>query len=211
MTTATVNLKRFCDSSESARYDCREPFSVGGWLYATDTRIAVRLAGDGLPPGSRKVPKVESLSWWGRFPLQGAEPLGALTLPELKPQPCGECDMGKVYECPECDGHGEVEWDGDYSNHVYSATCRLCDGDGTITGTAAKEHGWTTATCPECGGTGLDDAEEGEPVVICGVRVAIRYARRIAELGEVRVSGVGGEVLLFEAGGVQGLVMGTRA
>lgn len=105
MDTTTVDLKPFCGTS-GPRYQVDQPWLSGDWIYATDTRIAVRIPhrlGIELGPDVTefKRPDMEKLAGnpFGQFPLVDAVPL-----PVPKAVKCEACggsgkqsdDMGRV-------------------------------------------------------------------------------------------------------------------
>ena len=93
MTTQTsINLKPFC-AKPGGRYSLDAPFVIGGWLYATDGAVIVRIPATSEPDVGleRKVPRkleaylptVADDATWHAFP--------------------------KVKECLPCAGHGFID------------------------------------------------------------------------------------------------------
>lgn len=216
MEVTEIDLKAFCGTGKEWRYALGEPFVRGGFKYATDTQVCVRVPTDepDTPTGEKRFPNVMSFSLWGQFPLEQPSDFLVPHLPPLVTYECYEC-AGLDYECPECEGHGDVEWYGDYTDHTYSATCQMCDGEGAINEHGAVRHGVSrkaeTVECGACNGSKRLTKEE--KVTLFGLTFDAKYVRLIAVLPGVRAKPASffkGDLdcLLFEAdGGVQGVVM----
>jgi len=90
--------------------------------------------------------------------------------------------MGR-YDCPECNGEGEVTYRNSY--HEYSWECKSCVGEG--------QQGWhRTDQCPVCAGTGLDTwSVDGGAVVWqmpSGTFINLMYLRLLVmEMGDLEV------------------------
>lgn len=126
MTTATntIDLTKFCGKASSA-YPFAEPFVAGGWRYATDGRICVRVPAAGEPDSDKVVKHVEQSF---AHPRDNAIPWPT---------------NGAVYgdgECWSCDGTGYTE----------RTNCKKCDGRGET----FCDHCGRDGDCEECGGKG---------------------------------------------------------
>ena len=110
-----VDLQQFCADGTS-RYNFHRPFVKGGFLWATDARILVRVHSDepDTVPEHGKFPNVMAV-WEPGFDSAGE----FVPLPNLRYElvACEECGGCGRYICPtceheddcsECDGSGEV-------------------------------------------------------------------------------------------------------
>jgi len=211
--TTTVDLKPFCGTS-GPRYQLDQPWLKNGWVYATDTRIAVRVPprlGIELGPDVTefKRPDMEKVAGnpFGQFPLVDAVPLP--DVPVSKPVKCLKCTgTGKVFDCPECEGSGEVEWEGDYSSHTYTSECYFCDGRGSVSEKKRRQAARLEEAgdqCPDCEGSG-EKSDDMERIPMLGVGVATCYYRKLRALGDVTCK-VYGQMVLFQCGELQGVLM----
>ena len=123
------------------RYALKQPWRFNDYIYATNSRIAVRMKSIGPDTrpeeGKKTLPDVSGLSW----DLNDYE-AWHITVPEVNipdPEKCDVCDGSGKYECEECGGTGyyecdhcghEVECDECY-NESPSGDCDECDGTGT--------------------------------------------------------------------------------
>lgn len=225
MTATALDLNAYCGRSKPHfRYDLSRPFVQGGHLYATDTIIAVRLRDESpdTPVGAQKFPPIQSHPLWSQFPLNRAAEL-AVDLPPVKTDKCMSCSQAK---CPECEGLGEVEWDGPHSYHTYSAECRFCHGFGSVSHETVKrlrlpvieaEPSTAFDKCDGCGGSGIVTVDNGQTEA-AGVLVANKYLRKILSLPSIAVQpsktfNIYGQpdALLFEAeGGIEGVIVARR-
>lgn len=191
-----INLKPFCEAHVARDYGFSEPFAAGGYLYATDRSICVRVPTD-LPDATGRVPNAREM--WANYwqPTTWTDgPLPAVTTPAMVP-------------CETCAGTGKV------------ATCEACDGQGWFITPDAAAH-----ACRECGGTGLGkpgSGEEGEACDACdgkgqvpntgsveinGVRYSIPYLEALRALPNPRAWCITDDrVLLVRGDGWEALVM----
>lgn len=58
---AEINLKAFCGIKGETKFDIDAPFFVGGFVYATDTRIIVRMPGKHRNSSGLRLPDVASI------------------------------------------------------------------------------------------------------------------------------------------------------
>ena len=112
----------FCSTDET-RPSLRQPYTRGGYTYATDGRMAIRVpAIEGIPDVER-APDCDSMVF--RVFQQSDAPWLPIptSLPEIPDGP----------ECRECNGRAEVRWkyrDGFGETHERSFECPVCDGEG---------------------------------------------------------------------------------
>lgn len=142
-----------CCDKESTRYNLATPWVAGGYLYATDGRVACRMPialltpeeieahPENLPDGGRR-PRVGDLfePHYERQPQP--TPIPADLPPEMAP--CKWCDGkdSKHVECDNCDGTGDCDCD---CGHCHD--CGYCDGTGKV-------------VCDGCDGEGSAPNEE---------------------------------------------------
>jgi hypothetical protein len=174
------DLRPFC-STVAHRTALHRPFTHKECTYATDGRILV------------KTPFIE-----GTLTIEGApsfESLEAL-LPKDKGIPveyppdweslapisetCYKCKgTGAMFECPTCDGVGEVECD--HCGH--ESTCEDCHGIGTGSTSRDKEG---AQTCDSCDGTGSIDSTLPVSLNRGKMFVNITYLRNVFTLPNVQ-------------------------
>ncbi|HYE19232.1 MAG TPA: hypothetical protein VEA69_12350 [Tepidisphaeraceae bacterium] len=164
-------LKRFC-AKEDGRYAMSEPFAKGGYTYATDGHIAVRVptpdvADTGPTDGAKPV---DAASMFQRFGGDATTPWPAADYHCAE----GECETcegaGRVNRtpCDVCHGTGEHRCHDCGDVH----DCRRCEG-GSVGGDP----------CPEC--HGVRRVVAPRRLCVGGVWVAVKYDRMIRSLGEV--------------------------
>jgi hypothetical protein len=116
---------RECLTKHAHGFDCRRPFGLLGYVYATDGHVCVRACGDATPQGLR--PPVDELPWG-----MGGE---VCSLPANVPHDCAKCcssgfclscddagictcscghkhkceSCGGSTKCPECKGTGHTD------------------------------------------------------------------------------------------------------
>ncbi len=140
-----IDLRSFCAKEGNSRlkYDMTLPYEVGDNVYATDSRVCVRVrpqSGD-VATDTVKMPPFESLTW-NHDSLRGWS--------ELKPQPGLLCSDAN---CPACDGAG-------YEGGVMGFECICCDGYGKK---CTDIDDYVTVKCKPCEGRGIV-APPGIPV-----------------------------------------------
>lgn len=135
-------FSRFVYNGGFTNRDClRKPFERDGFIYATDTRIMVRVSEDLCEEKYEISEKPKNIP-----PFPNADCCYKLELKELvgviKSIP--ECETiavsGKEAECDECEGDGRVEWtyeDSDGEEHYDYFDCPICGGKGKV---ATKEY-----------------------------------------------------------------------
>ena len=156
-------LSAFCKSWG----DLSSPFRVGDFVYATDGYVAVRVSGAALegdlPESGNSIitgaaEKLDdlpsdSVGYGTPLPIHGHDF-------EQEERQCENCEgEGVLYDCLECGGSGEIEFDSGYAD--YADTCKSCDGHGQIVRSQWERTfprrgvELTTVTeCDDCDGSG---------------------------------------------------------
>ena len=155
---AGIDLSIFCDPW-IRRYDLARPFVQGDATYATDGRIALRLATmaehDRAEAG--RLPNAARLNWPDRN-QGGWMPARGLKRVYRECCGCGACfGRGRIGSVTRCDTADEC---GDCYEHGVECT------------------GWHGTECPECRGTGLVDFA----YQIGGLHIAPSYLARLQTL-----------------------------
>lgn len=186
-------LKAFCNEIRAAT---ATPFSAGEHTFATDGYILLRVPRMAEVPERDDAPKIDTTEGNLGFSLS-KEPLSWVPIPkvELKYRPCNICNgTGRMYECPECDGDGNVEWSSDF--HEYEDECRMCGGSGTVSAEELKRQKinpeirkLTDLACPDCCTQGQES--KGVPidpgVMIGDTRFSIVLLHRLHNLSDVEI------------------------
>jgi len=111
-------LTNICDDTPPPKYPgIAEPFVIGGWLYATDGRIAIRIR-----TMAADTPSLETPDMVGLFDTLTPTAVAWLPWPTKHPEATSqipEC-------CPICDGMGWYYTDGE------SKACIYCDRGGDV-------------------------------------------------------------------------------
>lgn len=199
-----MDITKFCNpDAPDARAYLRMPMRDGGYLYATDGAVIVRIEDDpaveASPLDERVRRTFETLvvgdnsdrAWQ---PIPCVDPKTLLTCPNCK-------GSGRLIPCLSCDGEGEFE----HHDHTYS--CRACDGYGTRSAPPQCPDG-ISVECFACGGSGVHPFETidfGAPKIAHGYVHLIRTQIPAAEIG---ISGDPAGIQIFRAPGVLGGVMG---
>lgn len=107
----TIDLKRFCGSDEYRPW-IRQPWSRGGFTYATDGKLLVRLPG-AVAPENPAAPDTSKLP----FDRERTFRRVTLALPDKREfEECESCNgSGHQHDCPGC-----------------QCTCDWCDGSGLV-------------------------------------------------------------------------------
>lgn len=196
-----MDITKFCAPGD-IRYYLHKPMRHDGYLYATNSHIAVRIEDDPTieaepMPASLQNSVLQKMATdttdrtWRPVPQVN----GAAT------KPCAYCDgTGRVVKCPDCDGDGEFE----HGDHTYE--CKACDAAGRVA-SASKDVG---EKCLDCCGSGVSWKETVE---FDGVHIAARYIYLIGtEIpgAEIGISKDPAGIQLFRAPGIVGCVMPMR-
>lgn len=64
-------------------------------------------------------------------------------------------------ECPDCAGHGDMEYDDGHSYMIYTYECPHCEG-------AGSRYVVEACTCEACAGYGQEYIEDLEVCGVCG-------------------------------------------
>lgn len=161
MERKAMDLQVFCDPTAN-RFAIGKPWVFGGWLYATNGRIAVRV------PSSEPDSAPEELSFVKGYELFGNFrdcPIDWPTLPHIAVA-CRECNGTgrKLITCATCKGDGQH-----YCDCGNEHDCGHCGGSGTVPG---KER------CIFCLGTRKVEVPTGENATNDS-RILIRLAGRL--------------------------------
>lgn len=196
----SLDMTPFCDSDFS-RCDLSTPFHLRGFVYATDSRIMVRIPGEEFQShGDRRVPNADALPWW----LQSAK---WHDWPRMEWQP----DVSPHQRCPICDGKGRV------GREV--TVCENCD-DCYVVGVDHSGHPYRCGKC-ECFPTGYVGGErcrfcDGDGQAMWKPQIQRvgegfvhgRYDSLVRLLPNVRYSDLGDGCYRLAFDGGEGLVMG---
>jgi hypothetical protein len=91
---------------------------------------------------------------------------------------CRECGgIGKVTECGDCDGEGDVNWESN-SGIEYSAVYKLCNGKGVVSGSAK--------VCDDCGGSGRK--KKYDRIYVGSKFLDCRYLELLKQLPGVKIA-----------------------
>lgn len=199
-----MDINRFCLVGNDEIYS-RGPALHAGFVYATDGRVAARVAASSVT-GSDSLESESHVSMVGLFDRFDPDRFDWHPIPQLDmtgARKCLACEgSGRVTPCPECDGEGEFQ----HGAHTYE--CQHCDGTGEI---AVHDPEESARPCSACAGSGLDS--------MTGVEVgagfyALRYLRLIADEcpdAEIGVPYNNPEgVAMWRAPGVIGALMPIR-
>lgn len=117
-----IDLKQFCADADAEpwRADISVPFSCGGFTYATNGRLAIRVAAvsEVLEANDTQAPKVETLC----KAFEGASSQTVTPFAGRLPTPL------PMIECDECNGEGKP----DHDCPTCECSCEECDGLGKV-------------------------------------------------------------------------------
>lgn len=181
-----INLAEFCRHGQPLaycngnRYDMASPFVTGDHTYATDARVAVRVApeaGDKRQGGPIPPPPAAGLPWWDHDRLRGwrewPERPEVVTCADY----CLRCEgrgyLGEAVDCVACQGLGRLYHAGDWEVIGVWVDCEACDGSG---------HTGTGGRCPDCHGQPWG-AYGGLVQLRSGLWVDVHYWRKVAATG----------------------------
>lgn len=189
-------LKRFCHDN---RVPMTELFSQGGYSYATDGKIAIRIPRVKMVGEKVGTPQMDRLPWGHR---DVSDWMGLPYYDTTSLDRCGACHGdGTLQDCPECDGEGVVSLDNEYNE--YECECKTCGGEAALPGDLVEGR-----NCSVCGGTGTALTE----AISWGAGyIAIHLLEKIKSLPDARLSlvGDGNAPFMFIFRGGEGIVMGT--
>lgn len=200
-TKTEIDLKPFCLPDVSpTRYELlKVPFVRDGFRYATDGRIAVRIAAVGEANTDGKSPNCGEV--FG--PIDFSAGFAPLPVEYERKQNgegnCHACDgMGETSDesvplqkikCDECDGTGGTEC----RTCGHEDYCDECDGKGS----------WDARPCPVCDGEGTETRYRA---VFDGVGFDAHYLRLIAALPNPEYA-ISKGMMAFRFTGGEGLLM----
>lgn len=190
-------LLPFC-LAEPARWEMAEPFGVGAFTYATDSRAMVRAELSARKEiGERNIPPVEKA--WREFFVPGDWRPFHSSMLEPTLRPIDECGSGP---CPRCGSAATVDVVDDVSTLNVERGCEL-----ERIGLDVDAWKVRDVNCPVCGGLNYDGNWCSQ---VCGVVLATCDLWRIAALPNVRVcrSRSDDSALLFRADGFEGVSLG---
>lgn len=144
-----LDLQRFCASQYDERAFMKAPGRSGGFVYASNGFVAVRVPEAeehaGFEQDGKLAQKIPGLF----KALDEAEPLAWQPLPAVgKLERCDRCGGSarlRVEDCDSCDGKGE------FTHHNHEYDCKECDADGFH----LVHRGGKVIACPECNGDGF--------------------------------------------------------
>lgn len=216
-----IDLMLFCakESDKRSREVLRQPFTVHGFTYATDSRILIRV--EPLPmqaptDDERVIKEMEKIALWFQAnaeayyaPLKVKE---SHNIPEKRGQECPTCQgTGRLTPCAHCNGEGEIGCD--HCGHA--SQCDHCMGRGgnsytLYDGIEPGAHG--DIECENCNGFGrVGRIPETVSVKVGEAWFAKSYIDAIATLPELEVVVPGPESGLramgFRFKGGEGLLM----
>lgn len=197
-----MNQQKLCAFTDPDNPKICAPFSFGGYSYATNGHILVRvLRLADVPEWDALNEKMTVLFDAVDLPAVNAALVEIPDFDQPAPEVCIICKgVGKVSNCPECDGEGEVTLDNDY--HSYECECLTCFGEGKVFG--------NDAICYACNGTGKKKTFAKVPVGM--TFFSSHYLTMLKELPGIKVS-VTSELgpQYFKWDGGDGLLMPMRA
>jgi len=132
-----INLQLFC--GRNVNFNLGWPFSKGGYTYATDGHIAIKIP---YVPGNDRLPPVSAYKM-DYAPTHDGDWCAVPPYGPLETEQCSHC-KGTTFshECDGCGGEGYIAEDD---------PCRFCDGEGAVPG--------GDRMCENCNGTGTAYAD----------------------------------------------------
>lgn len=198
--TAT-DIARFC--GDQRRFS--RPVTRGGWTYATDNCLAVRVPAIALIGDDPEIVGVDRLDAWNQFAADEAWP--AWPGPDFIEEEldCPECDGRKIVNdgvCHLCDGVGSYECD----SCGQDVDCKVCNKTGRLGG----------EPCKACNGSGRRMVPWLQRVGVAAID--LKYDAKIRSLPGVRwrsgrvfgVSATDAYAMFVFDGGGQGAIMYRR-
>jgi hypothetical protein len=124
--------------------DATGPWTIDGYLCATDGRILCAMQGDYGARPDAPTRLSDTIRRW--LAIQQAAPrvvpvarLRAFAEVNVSAEPCARCRGKFTVCCTRCDGNGTVDCECSVCGDEHTATCSECDEDGQM-------------SCPECHG-----------------------------------------------------------
>jgi len=191
-----MNLQDFCAKDEQKQNRLSKPFSHGKYSFASDGHMLIRV------PRLLEVTKGLPDFMESKFTeFVTGDCLTPIPDYEQEKKKCSICrGTGKVEECPECKGIGEVYFQNIYNDYEFE--CLTCNGHGEVSG--GKN------ACEECEGTGQVYADRWAGIDIGNKRIGLRLLDKIKELPGVMLGNCSGDdkaPVMFRFDGGDGLLM----
>lgn len=124
-----MNIHAFCARHKTGRYDFTLPWAEGGWEYATDARIAVRMPTEEPDTHGRLLPPLGLHPLWG-YCRRAATPWpghdGTTEVKRCKETAVVQINCGCLDGCARCDGMGFTA----HGGHPHP--CEVCGDRRTI-------------------------------------------------------------------------------
>lgn len=174
----TINLKRFCATTNDPREHLHAPFRCADGIVATNGHVLVCIADDGgdHAPATDKmkdtVPKFRAML---DEPLRQWHVVADIELPKWENcHLCGGLGHRHIGDCEDCDGEGDFH----HGNHIYQ--CKECGGEGTVETSGATGE---KVPCWKCDGFG----DQFATVRVGNTLLQRRYLALLAELPNCRI------------------------
>lgn len=202
-----IDINKFC-GEDDIRSHLNAPFIVDNKIVATNGHVIIVMPNDGKNEypqcpervhAARVINIIESASTW--FPANKEK----IVFPEMGPcLVCRGTGKAKKIKCEECEGHGTVDAETDYSTY-YDLTCASCGGAGYDNNLETDE------TCQDCNGSGKV-YELYACVEILGINVQVKYLSLIMDEENLEFASVNeNRMLAFRIGAdTIGAIMGCR-
>ncbi len=129
-----IDLQRFCANENDPREYLRAPWRDGGWVYATNGHLVVRIRDDGaesIPARSSRHPNAAAMF---RKHIEDRSCEFMVMPPITEPDKCTHCGGAgfvSAIKCEDC-------VDGEFTHGDYEYTCKNCCG-------SAAGPGWADA------------------------------------------------------------------
>lgn len=178
----SINLLEFCDP-ETQRFAINKPCREGGFVRATDGRIAIEVSAKMFPavgPPEGRFPRFDDV--FGSF----KDVKSWINLPP-------------IVACDKCESTGEIKGD-----------CEYCKGSGECSCACGDEH--DCGGCNGTGKEYLRDCRDCQPIIL-GRRIKRGYAEKVAKLPRVVVGAATEDpldLLYFKFTGGRGAVCPLR-
>ena len=145
----------FCSRDRNRNY-LSSPFVIGGFTYATDGRVAVRVPGEHGVPATEKMPH-SIVGMFDEAEARSFRPFVPVEAPAIERELCFDCrGMGYIAICEVCEGEGEHTCDD--NRCVCEHQCGACDGKGVF---PARKNDDRALSCEGCSGDGRREDRRG--------------------------------------------------
>lgn len=210
-------LKKFCSFDRDREHLC-QPFSMGGFSFATNGHIIVRIPRVDVVAENPVAIERLKRSIDELFP-ENFHPKDHAFVPvekfKAKKEACSECKAyGQVVECLECEGEGGLDFES-ARGREYNVVCGECNGEGYLTVNEAyfldesyKKH--THKTCFKC--DGLKSVYGVTGIMFGGSKISEKYVEWISNLPDPKLQPANPEcAVYFKFDGGDGFVMPLRS